>query len=109
MRWRSTLATFALLVACAKLPTKEKSSTPPEPEPTVNVQPDPAPYEGGMPFGDASRTPPFEAGCPDAMPEAGADCDDWRLSFDCPYVEDGGELLCTCHAIPEGTWWTCEP
>ena len=97
---------LTLLAACTKVPSKERSSSPPSPEPSVTVQPDPEPYEGGMPFDqDAAGTPPFDAGCPDALPEAGADCDEWVGARDCAY----GDVLCKCNSIPEGTWWSCAP
>jgi hypothetical protein len=99
----------ALFAACTKVPTKEKSSAPPFAEPSVTAQPDPGPVDAGSSFDAASFPPPIDAGCPDAMPEASADCDEWVGSYDCHYVDDGGDLRCQCNSIPEGTWWSCGP
>ena len=99
-------AIVALLCACStKIPTRERSTTPQDLERDAAFQPDPEPFEGGAPFGDASGAPPYDAGCPDALPEAGADCREWQGAFDCPY----GELECTCKSTPEADWWSCAP
>jgi len=103
-------ALLLLIAACAKLPTKENSRTPPEDARDAGFQPDPDPPDSGFgePF-DANGTSPYDAGCPDAMPEAGAECFEYQGSYDCKYVDDASVVSCDCVVIPESDWWRCTP
>jgi hypothetical protein len=109
MRSRS-LVSLALLVAfaCTKVPTKERSKTPDDPQPDAAVQPDPEPWDGSFGEGfDANGVEPYEAGCPDAAPEAGTECRDDYAFARCTFVEDGSTTTCNCYVTPESEGWSC--